>query len=133
MIVSWGSNIIVIKQLFRLFLQGVEGEIAATLKSNQISDILIQQIGENGYKSSSKIGKILFYSLFKCTWRGIFEAYDFKNKDIKRKVFINRNWILHGRDNPSQWREVDALRLFNILNSIQFLQEIIEEERGCRN
>lgn len=106
----------------------IEGEIASTLHSNKIGDILIQQIAEEARKRTSKFETILLRSIFRCTCSGIFEDYDFKNFNNERKSLIKRNWVLHGRDNPKHWGKVDALRLFNILSSILFLQKNLSKE-----
>ena len=39
-----------------------------------------------------------------------------------RPAFMNRHWILHGRDSAS-WSRADALRLFNALQTVDSLLE----------
>ena len=56
----------------------------------------------------------------KCFREALFTKNHFDNE---RKPVINRNWVLHGRDDPSFWEEVDVLRLLTVLNTIQFVQE----------
>ncbi|PGW22242.1 hypothetical protein [Bacillus cereus] len=55
---------------------------------------------------------------------------DFDNNPI-RLPMINRDWVLHGRDDPKNWKQVDALRLFNALQTIvelDFLLKDLEKE-----
>jgi len=48
----------------------------------------------------------------------LFKKHDFLQERLE---IINRNWILHGRDDPSKWTKADALRLFNVLSSLLFV------------
>jgi hypothetical protein len=50
-------------------------------------------------------------------------AYSYGNFDkaTERPTIINRSWVLHGRDDISEWKMVDALRLFNALYTFAFL------------
>ncbi|MEJ9205529.1 hypothetical protein P4W02_29545, partial [Bacillus thuringiensis] len=60
----------------------------------------------------------------------IFEFGNFDNNPT-RLPMINRDWVLHGRDYPKNWKQVDALRLFNALQTIvelDFLLEGLEKE-----
>ncbi|MGQ7776839.1 hypothetical protein [Bacillus sp. WC2507] len=55
---------------------------------------------------------------------------DFDNNPI-RLPMINRDWVLHGRDDPKNWKQVDTLRLFNALQTIvelDFLLKDLEKE-----
>lgn len=38
-----------------------------------------------------------------------------------RPSVLNRHWILHGRDSPELWRDVDAIRLFQALHTISMV------------
>ncbi len=50
--------------------------------------------------------------------------FQFAPFDGDKPVFINRHWILHGRDNDSaSWTVADALRLFNALQTVDSLLE----------
>lgn len=46
--------------------------------------------------------------------------FRYKKFDDDRPIFLNRHWILHGRDN-TDWEIGDSLRLFNALNTISQL------------
>ncbi|MDM5193622.1 hypothetical protein QUF93_13805 [Bacillus hominis] len=60
----------------------------------------------------------------------VFKSGNF-DKRTARLPIINRDWVLHGRDNPRHWKKVDALRLFNAIHTIirlDFLLEDVEKE-----
>lgn len=60
----------------------------------------------------------------------VFKAGNF-DKNLNRLSIINRDWVLHGRDYPTNWKQVDALRLFNAVHTIielDFLLEDLEKE-----
>lgn len=59
------------------------------------------------------------YSLITFLQESLFATWRFFDKRLE---LINRNWILHGRDDPNYWKEVDFLRLINTLSSIQFIK-----------
>lgn len=46
------------------------------------------------------------------------------DKPTYKPSLINRNWVLHGRDDINEWQVVDSLRLFNALYSLTFLDLI---------
>lgn len=56
----------------------------------------------------------------------VFKAGNF-DKNTTRYQIINRDWVLHGRDNPSNWKRADALRLFLAVHSILELDFLLEE------
>ncbi|QWH42885.1 hypothetical protein EXW53_26795 (plasmid) [Bacillus mycoides] len=47
----------------------------------------------------------------------VFQQGNF-DKNPTRFSIINRDWVLHGKDNPDNWEKVDALRLFNAIYSL---------------
>lgn len=97
----------------------IEGEIAATIKSEKIGKLLVKEVKSEAESAETRFRKIVLYSITKCFQEALFISSPF-NGD--RKPVINRNWVLHGRDNPQLWEEVDVLRLLTVLNSIQFVQ-----------
>ncbi|MCM3767747.1 hypothetical protein [Neobacillus niacini] len=56
----------------------------------------------------------------------VFKAGNF-DKNETRFPIINRDWVLHGRDIPSNWNRVDALRLFHAIHTILELDFLLEE------
>jgi DNA-binding phage protein len=61
-------------------------------------------------------------SLDRATWTSmnIFFELLYQKGDfaVAPPLKLNRNWILHGRDLPSSWRQQDALRLFHALATL---------------
>ncbi|RTE07177.1 hypothetical protein [Paenibacillus whitsoniae] len=109
-----GRHAIVIPSLF-LILEGVIFDIV----KNQKWKIAFRRI--NKQITDGSIQKPLFTSvrrfIDKAFGYGYFEVESFKPS------FINRNWVLHGRDNIGEWESVDALRLFNALYSLTFFDD----------
>ncbi|HDR7847454.1 TPA: hypothetical protein QCY30_002128 [Bacillus toyonensis] len=73
---------------------------------------------------------IIFYASVSEFLNSVFKAGNF-DKYQSRFSLINRDWVLHGRDYPRNWKQVDALRLFNALHTIielDFLLEDLEKE-----
>ncbi|MDC2866500.1 hypothetical protein [Bacillus sp. BP-3] len=69
---------------------------------------------------------IIFYVSVAEFLNKIFVFGDFDN-NLTRLSIINRDWVLHGRDYPSNWRKVDALRLFSALHTIIELDFLLED------
>ncbi|MGG3453851.1 hypothetical protein [Paenibacillus rhizolycopersici] len=61
---------------------------------------------------------IIATSLFSLLENGIFE----KGITGPRSMLINRNRVLHGRDDPSKWTKTDAYRLITIISALKMLQ-----------
>ncbi|PGE16341.1 hypothetical protein COM64_20525 [Bacillus toyonensis] len=62
----------------------------------------------------------------------VFKSGNFDERPARLPI-INRDWVLHGRDYPCNWKQVDALRLFNALSTIielDFLLEDLEKEEA---
>ncbi|MEW9184364.1 hypothetical protein AB2553_29410 [Bacillus mycoides] len=62
----------------------------------------------------------------------VFKSGNFDKRPARLPI-INRDWVLHGRDYPCNWKQVDALRLFNALSTIielDFLLEDLEKEEA---
>lgn len=55
---------------------------------------------------------------------GVYKTHKFTEP---RLPFFNRNWILHGRDNPHDWKRLDAINLFNTIRILLSLQYETED------
>lgn len=99
-------------------------------KSGQRANIITKytkmrdEIENNSTNAAIYISATLFLS----------KSFDNKNafndeaeKD-NRPLIINRNRVLHGRDNIALWRKADAMRLFNALHTLSILNLSDEEE-----
>ncbi|WP_369899768.1 hypothetical protein [Bacillus manliponensis] len=69
---------------------------------------------------------IVFYVSVAEFLNKIFGFGDFDNNPT-RLPMINRDWVLHGRDYPINWQQVDALRLFSALHTIIELDFLLED------
>jgi hypothetical protein len=93
----------------------VKEKITATRRRNLVS--LIQDLGlhnKDGIEAMPAISNLTFL-------QGLFAESDFTQKPPDR---INRHWVLHGRD-ECNWTLADAVRLFNALETICWLLDII--------
>lgn len=55
----------------------------------------------------------------------IFDKHDF---DEERLESWNRSWVLHGRDDSKYWTDIEVLKLLNLLFSLTFINEIMNEQ-----
>lgn len=65
--------------------------------------------------------EVAFYASAQFFINNAFQYANFENPDSARPLLINRNWVLHGRDDISQWKDIDALRLFNVISTLSIL------------
>lgn len=64
---------------------------------------------------------MVFYASAQFFINKAFKFANFESKDAKRPLLINRNWVMHGHDNVSEWKDIDALRLFNAIHTLTIL------------
>lgn len=100
----------------------IEGEISIVADTDNIGKTLLASFKEKVPSEEDKYEAMLMYSLYTFLNEELFRS---RNFTYKRRKLLNRNWVLHGRDNPSHWQKVDALRLINVLSTIQFAKEVI--------
>jgi hypothetical protein len=106
-----GDYHITIPSLFSI-LEGVINEYFDSTKVNLNVITLCKNQTEKA--PDNRIVKIIWISILTFVEHA-FQRAPF-NED--RPDFINRHWILHGRD-VTNWTTADSLRLFNALNTIQ--------------
>ncbi|MCQ6520961.1 hypothetical protein NPX90_05390 [Bacillus paranthracis] len=73
---------------------------------------------------------IIYYVSVAVFLNCVFKAGNF-DRNPERLEIITRDWVLHGRDYPGNWKQVDSLRLFNAIHTItelDFLLEDLEKE-----
>lgn len=102
----------------------IEGEIAKTLDTDEYGWKLKKELKEQFKVEPNRFKKIGMYSVMVCVDQALFPNSKFTEE---RKEVINRNWVLHGRDDPRLWEVVDVLRLLTVLNSIQYIQRLSKE------
>jgi hypothetical protein len=71
---------------------------------------------------------LAFYASAQLFIKKAFQFGGFDKENARRPFLINRNWVLHGRDNPAQWKRIDALRLLNAISTLTILDFLLEEE-----
>lgn len=98
----------------------IEGESAFIYQTDKVGGKLVTFMKTQVSTEQDKLTKIAIYSLTNCMKRQLFLYHDFHKN---RKDIINRNWVLHGRDDPKLWQKVDALRLINVLSTLQLVKE----------
>ncbi|WP_391116002.1 hypothetical protein [Psychrobacillus sp. L3] len=103
-----------------LLITIIEGEISDIAMSNEIGNRLIREWKGKILSEEEKFLIIISHSLIKYLSSKMFVRKDFAEE---RGSMLNRNWVLHGRDNPNYWTKVDALKLINVLSTLQFIKD----------
>lgn len=112
---------LVIPTLFTI----IEGEMAFVFHSHQGSNAIIKMMETQANGEESEMKKISLYSVIHSMRDQLFGSLSFAEV---RNELINRHRVLHGRDEPQYWLKVDALRLFNVISSLQFIKGILKEK-----
>lgn len=97
----------------------IEGEVASLVNTDSYGKYLKIELEKSVDTEDEKLVAMIKYSMVKFINRKLFKNHEFKKE---RLSIINRNWVLHGRDNPNMWGKTDSLRLINIIATIQFLK-----------
>lgn len=103
-----------------LLITIVEGEISDIAMSNKIGNGLLKEWKGKVLSEQEEMLVIICHSLINYLSSKIFVYKEF-TKD--RGSEINRNWVLHGRDNPNYWTKVDALKLINVISTLRYIKE----------
>ncbi|MCY9056123.1 hypothetical protein MOE90_21020 [Bacillus spizizenii] len=102
----------------------VEGEISEVAESAEVGGRLIGDFKNSFSSETDKLIVISCYSALKFFDKRLFKTHKFYKN---RREIINRNWVLHGRDDPQKWSKADAVRLFNTLSTMQFIKSFKSE------
>lgn len=97
----------------------VEGEISDIAMSNKVGNGLLREWKGKVLSKEEEMLVIISHSLIKY----LTKMFLYKEFTKERGSVINRNWVLHGRDNPNYWTKVDALKLINVLSTLQIIKE----------
>lgn len=108
------------RMVIPLLFSIIEGESANIFGTNKVGGPLITFMKTQVSSEQDKFTQIAIYSLTRFMKKQLFTFHEF---DKYRRPVINRNWVLHGRDDPKHWQKVDALRLFNVLSTLQLVKE----------
>lgn len=98
----------------------IEGELSNILESELFGKRLLKSWEKEILSNDDKFIAIASYSLQKYLYNTTFENHDFNEE---RRSSLNRNWVLHGRDDPNLWTRTDALKLINIISTLQFIKD----------
>jgi len=112
---------IVIPVLFTL----IEGQMSSIFGPYKRYAEILKIIQDKLKNEESEFKKIFLYSVEESIKKHLFVTNWFTEE---RKEIINRHWVLHGRDDPGKWEKVDALRLYNVISSLQYIKKIFAEE-----
>jgi hypothetical protein len=109
-----GRHLITIPALLSI----IEGAIASAGQALTDQRVRLFHIcAENAKKSTPNFMKAEMWNSMALFLEKLFQRAPF---DDDKPAFINRHWILHGRDSAS-WTVADALRLFNALQTVDSL------------
>lgn len=98
----------------------IEGVVASAGQALTEQRVRLPKIcAENSEKSGSNFMKAEMWTSMALFVEKLFQPAPFGNV---RPAFMNRHWILHGRDS-APWTQADALRLFNALQTVDSLLE----------
>ncbi|EAR66195.1 hypothetical protein B14911_10687 [Bacillus sp. NRRL B-14911] len=103
----------------------IEGEISEIADSGLVGGKLLTHWKKDIDTESDKFDAIGLFSVYVFLREVLFKTREFHKKRLK---VINRNWVLHGRDDPIYWKEEDYFRLINTLSSMQFVKEIVRKQ-----
>ncbi|ANC77200.1 hypothetical protein ABE65_010450 [Fictibacillus phosphorivorans] len=96
----------------------IEGQVSFYSKSGMVGGRLVEDFKKTVLTDEEKFTAIAGFSLYKYFKNSLFKTRDF---DQHRLPVINRNWILHGRDDPSKWTKIDFIRLINVIATMLFI------------
>lgn len=94
----------------------LEGEIAQFLSTDEAGNPLFRDWHNRVMRKQYDQMTLMEYTLVEFLREYLFIRNDFAKK--KRNVIINRNWVLHGRDDPRLWRKSDALKIINNISMV---------------
>ncbi|MDN4607362.1 hypothetical protein [Sporosarcina highlanderae] len=98
----------------------IEGQVSGIAKSPEVGTRLLRVWRKQITSQEERMMIIVSYSLNEFLASKIFVRREFHEE---RGTTINRNWVLHGRDNPEYWTRVDALKLINVISTLQYIKE----------
>lgn len=108
------------KVIIPMLITIIEGEISNMSRSQKVGNKLLKEWKES-IDDKDNMLIIISYSLYEYLRKDMFVYKEFHDE---RDEMLNRNWVLHGRDNPQFWTKVDVLKLINLLSTIQFVKSV---------
>jgi len=108
------------KVIIPMLISIVESEVSFITQSDAYGRGLLNEWGSKILNEKQKLTLIISRSIHNYLKDSLF---GFKNFNSDRGSYLNRNWVLHGRDDPNLWKKSDALKLINLLSSLQFIKD----------
>jgi hypothetical protein len=107
-----GHYLVIIPALLSV-IEGCVAEAAGKIKSSEVASNKFASDLEKGSTAGSM--RFLVWRSVRMVLDKLFASSNFGGPNPRE---LNRHWILHGRDH-TQWTRTDALRLFNLLDTIR--------------
>lgn len=106
-----GHKMVVVPALIAV-IEGIQSQKIGILRTGQTKMIAPTRTKAN-QAHPTEIDSILWKSVLAVTEK----LYMPSNFASEKPDFINRHWILHGRDS-SEWGDIECIRLFNYIGSL---------------
>lgn len=106
-----------------IFMIVLEHEIAILMPTSTNVGLGLLRTIKDSFKEDQQMRKftlLVGQSIISTLQNNIF---DYRPFDQERGKIINRNWVLHGRDNPNYWTKADAFRLMTIISALCFIKD----------
>lgn len=113
-----------------LLISVIEGEIADLINTPSYGGTLKDELQKAINEVPDSITKIAFLSLQVAFSKNLYVQDKFVNE---RGNKINRHRVQHGRDNPDLWKKEDAVRLLNLISTIQLVKKSLRNQRRINN
>ncbi|RJX41041.1 hypothetical protein D3P09_03245 [Paenibacillus pinisoli] len=101
-------------------IMGIEHELFVISNSDMYGMRLIRKVKsdfEEG-NSDSTLTYALNAPVFSVLENSLFKTIPFESE---RPTIINRNWVLHGRDDPTSWSKIEIYKLMTIISAIKLI------------
>jgi len=101
-------------------IMGIEHELYVISKSEKYGMKLIRKVKsdfERGH-SDATLTYALNAPVFSVLENSLFKTVPFESD---KPTFLNRNWVLHGRDDPTSWGKIEVYKLMTIISAIKSL------------
>ncbi|MUG45513.1 hypothetical protein [Paenibacillus woosongensis] len=111
-----------LKAVIPSLISAIEHELASGIESGEIGKKLIRNAQQSFESKWGPTGfvYVMGASVISLLENGLFRGDDFSKP---RQPLLNRNRVLHGRDNPSEWRNTDVYKLITIISAIQMFRD----------
>lgn len=102
----------------------IEYELILISKSEKIGKNLIKHVRSilEKNKADSVYRYVIGTQLLQMLKNDIFGKVSFVTTE-RRPMVINRNLVLHGRDNPTSWNKAEVFKLITIISSLKMLTQ----------